>query len=82
MTGQLTGYMSVGVTIKIASNGYEIMLCAHFLLRVKGKAKPQLWLLLYSSDDVVMMSELQHYCVAVKQWRSIGSGVKLGFQLI
>ena len=36
---------------------------------------------LYSSDDAAMMSELQHYCVAARQCRSIGSGAKLRCQL-
>ena len=36
---------------------------------------------LYSGDDAAMMSEVQHYHIAARQFRSICSGAKPGCQL-
>ena len=33
---------------------------------------------LYSGEDAAMMSEPQHYCIAIRQRKRVGSGVKLG----
>ena len=36
---------------------------------------------LYSGDDAVMMSELQHYCVAVRECSGVSSGSEAGLSV-